>query len=151
MKIIIVGYGKVGSHLAKLLSFEDHQVTVIDVNRSAVEEAVDEYDVIGINGNGASFPIQEEAGVDGCDMFIAVTGNDELNIMSCMVADRSGAKRTIARVRNTDYSGHLLFLQNKLGVDLFPVLSSFPPPPSLKPLPEAGLSWQRSPLPRTVP
>ena len=118
MKIIIVGYGKVGSHLAKLLSFEDHQVTVIDVNRSAVEEAVDEYDVIGINGNGASFPIQEEAGVDGCDMFIAVTGNDELNIMSCMVADRSGAKRTIARVRNTDYSGQLLFLQNKLGIDL---------------------------------
>ncbi len=118
MKIIIVGCGKVGSHLAKLLSIEDHEITVIDINRQSVEEAVNEYDVIGINGNGASFSVQEEAGISRCDMFIAVTGNDELNIMSCMVADRLGAKRTVSRVRNTDYSGQLLFMQNRLGIDL---------------------------------
>ncbi len=118
MKIIICGVGKVGTNLIKLLSEENHDITVIDADRKAVEAAVNDFDVIGFCGNGASFPIQEEAGVSNCDVFIAVSGSDELNIMSCMVASKIGSGKTVARVRNTDYSGQLLFMQNKLGIDL---------------------------------
>ncbi len=118
MKIVIVGAGKVGTNLIKLLSVENHDVTVIDTNRKLVEAAVNDFDVIGYCGNGASFPVQEEAGVSSCDMFIAVTGSDELNIMSCLVADRISGAKTVARVRNTDYSGQLMFMQNKLGIDM---------------------------------
>ncbi len=118
MKIVIVGIGKVGLCLTELLSEENHDVTVIDTDRKQVETAVNDHDVIGICGNGAAFNILEEAGVSGCDVFIAVTGNDELNIMSCMVASKISKAKTVARVRNTDYSEQLLFMQNKLGIDL---------------------------------
>ena len=118
MKIVIVGGGKVGIELVRLLSGEEHDVTVIDTAPKLIETIVNDNDVIGYCGNGASFPVQEEAGVAKCDIFIAVTGSDELNIMSCMVASKTGAKKTVARVRNTDYSGQLLFMQNKLGIDL---------------------------------
>ncbi len=118
MKIIIVGAGKVGTNLIKLLANEKHDITVIDADQRLVSAVVNDYDVIGYCGNGASFPVQEEAGVSDCDVFIAVTGKDELNIMSCMVAGKIGNAKTIARVRNTDYSGQLLFMQNKLGINL---------------------------------
>lgn len=118
MKIVIVGGGKVGVTLTALLSGEGHDVTVIDTAPKLIETVVNSHDVIGYCGNGASFPVQEEAGVARCDVFIAVTGSDELNIMSCMVAEKIGAKRLVARVRNTDYSNQLMFMQNKLGIDL---------------------------------
>lgn len=118
MDIVIVGAGKVGANLTKLLALENHNITVIDQSRRVIETLVNECDVIGYTGNGAAFKAQEETGVAKCDCFIAVTGNDELNIMSCMLASKSGAKRTIARVRNTEYSEQLLFMQNKLGIDL---------------------------------
>lgn len=118
MDIIIVGAGKIGANLTKLLALENHNITVIDFNRRVIEALVNENDVIGYVGNGAAFKTQEETGVLGCDCFIAVTGNDELNIMSCMLAAKSGAKKTIARVRSAEYSDQLLFMQNKLGIDL---------------------------------
>ena len=118
MDIIIVGAGKVGENLTRLLALENHNVTVIDKERDIVEELVNDFDVIGYCGNGAALGTQEETGVKDCDCFIAVTGNDELNIMSCMLAARSGVKKTVARVRSTEYSGQLLFMQNKLGIDL---------------------------------
>lgn len=118
MDIVIVGAGKVGTNLTKLLSLENHNITVVDQNRKVIEGLVNEYDVICYTGNGAAFNTQEEIGVAKCDCFIAVTGNDELNIMSCMLASKCGAKRTIARVRSAEYSDQLLFMQNKLGVDL---------------------------------
>lgn len=118
MKIVIVGAGKVGSNLVNLLSNENHDIVVIDSLHRTVETIVNDYDVIGICGNGGAVAVMEDAGVENCDAFISVTGNDELNIMSCMVAKKLGAKRTVARVRNTDYSGQLLFMHNKLGIDL---------------------------------
>lgn len=118
MDIIIVGAGKVGENLTRLLALENHNVTVIDKERDIVEELANDFDVIGYCGNGAALGTQEETGVSRCDCFIAVTGNDELNIMSCMLASRNGAKKTVARVRSTEYSEQLLFMQNKLGIDL---------------------------------
>ncbi len=118
MDIVIVGAGKVGTNLTRLLASENHNITVVDTGRHIVEELVNDFDVIGYSGNGATFSTQEQINVSKCDCFIAVTGSDELNIMSCMLARNMGAKKTIARVRNTDYSGQLLFMQNKLGIDL---------------------------------
>ena len=80
MNIIIVGGGKVGTTLSELLAKEGHNVTIIDTAPKLVENIVNNQDVIGYCGNGASFPVQCEAGIDKCDVFIAVTGSDELNI-----------------------------------------------------------------------
>ena len=118
MNIIIVGGGKVGVSLTELLSAEGHNVTVIDTVPKLVESIVNDYDVIGYCGNGASYPIQLEAGVSKCDVFIAVIGSDELNIMSCLVAEKLGAKHSIARVRNPEYSLQMDFMRDKLGIDL---------------------------------
>lgn len=118
MNIIIVGGGKVGAALTELLAKEGHDVTLIDTAPKLVENIVNNHDVIGYCGNGASFPVQCEAGIDKCDVFIAVAGSDELNIMSCLVAEKLGAKHSVARVRNPEYSGQMDFLRDKLGVDL---------------------------------
>lgn len=118
MDIVIVGAGKVGANLTKLLALENHNITVVDQSRRVIETLVNENDVIGYLGNGAAFKTQDETGIHKCDCFIAVTGNDELNIMSCMLASKIGAKKTIARVRSAEYSDQLLFMQNKLGIDL---------------------------------
>ena len=103
MNVIIVGGGKVGVMLTGLLSEEGHSVTVIDTASKLVENIVNDYDVMGACGNGATASVLNEAGVSQCDIFIAVTGSDELNIMSCIIASKIGAKHTIARVRNTEY------------------------------------------------
>lgn len=118
MNIIIVGGGKVGTKLTELLAGEGHDVTVIDTAPKLIENIVNNQDVIGYCGNGASFPIQNEAGVAKCDVFISVTGSDELNIMSCLVAEKIGAKHSVARVRNPEYSLQMDFLRDKLGIDL---------------------------------
>ncbi len=118
MNIIIIGAGKVGTTLTALLSKEGHDLTLIDTVPRLVENIVNSHDVIGFCGNGASFPVQSEAGIEKCDVFIAVTGSDELNIMSCLVAEKLGAKHSVARVRNPEYSGQIHFLRDQLGIDL---------------------------------
>ncbi len=118
MNIIIVGSGKVGYALTELLSTEGHDVTVIDTVPSLVENIVNEQDIIGYCGNGASFSVQSEAGIAKCDVFIAVTGSDELNIMSCLIAEKLGAKHAVARVRNPEYSLQIELIHDKLGIDL---------------------------------
>ena len=118
MKIIIVGCGKIGKNLIGLLSEEGHNITVIETEKKLVETIVNDYDVIGLCGNGGSFSVMEEAGVKDADIFVSVTGSDELNIMSCLVAGKLGAKRTIARVRNPEYSAQVPFMREKLGLNL---------------------------------
>lgn len=118
MKIVIAGGGKVGVILTELLSNEGHDVTVIDTAAKTVEAITNNYDVIGFCGNGASFAVQSEAGVAKSDIFIAVTGSDELNIMSCMVARSMGAAHTVARVRSPEYSEQMSFMRDKLGLGL---------------------------------
>ena len=118
MNIIIVGGGKVGTKLTELLAGEGHDITVIDTAPKLIDNIVNNQDVIGYCGNGASFPVQSEAGVEKCDVFISVTGSDELNIMSCLVAEKLGAKHSVARVRNPEYSLQMDFLRDKLGIDL---------------------------------
>lgn len=118
MKIVIVGDGKVGDTLIQYISGEGHSVTVIDTNPALINRVVNQYDVMGITGNGASHSVQVEAGVESADLFIAVADTDELNMVCCMMAKRLGAAHTIARVRDPEYSREMDFLRNYLGIDL---------------------------------
>ncbi len=97
MKIIIVGCGNVGAALAEQLSSEGHDITVIDTREKLVESVSISCDALGIVGNGASFQVQSEAGVEEADLIVAVTGSDELNLLCCLIARKSGGCNTIAR------------------------------------------------------
>ena len=88
LSIIIVGCGKVGTTLVEQLSREGHDITVIDRNRELVQYICDTYDVMGAVGNGASYSVQKEAGIEKTDLIIAVTESDELNLLCCTVAKR---------------------------------------------------------------
>lgn len=116
MKIILVGGGKVGTVLARQLSEEGHNVTVIDTNKPRVEHISEAYDVMGIVGNGASIATLYEAGIEEADVFIAITGSDELNLLCCMFAKKAGHCHTIARVRNPSYSHELEFIKKQTGI-----------------------------------
>ena len=96
MKIIIVGCGNVGITLAEQLSTEGHNITVIDTREQVVESVYNSYDILGVVGNGTSFNIQMEAGVEDADLLVAVTGSDELNLLCCLIARKAGGCHTIA-------------------------------------------------------
>lgn len=118
MNIIIVGCGKVGTSLAERLSAEGHDLVMVDLSPVKVEEVSNRFDAMGIVGNGASFNVQQEAGVEEADLFIAVTGEDELNLLCCLMAKKSGRCQTIARVRNPLYSKEIQFIREQLGISM---------------------------------
>ena len=118
LKIIIVGCGKVGATLTEQLSREGHDITLVDMNAATVEALSNTYDVMGLAGNGASYGVQREAGVEAADLMIAVTGSDELNLLCCTVARKVGNCATIARVRNPDYTEELSYLREQLGLSM---------------------------------
>ncbi len=118
MKIIIVGCGNVGATLAEQLSKEGHDITVIDTREQLVENISTSCDVLGIVGNGASFSVQSEAGVGDADLLIAVTGQDELNLLCCLIAKKAGGCHTIARVGNPVYSREISFIKEELGLSM---------------------------------
>ena len=114
MKIIIVGAGNVGSTLVEQLAHEGHDITIIDIVPQRIQAITDNYDVMGIVGNGASYSLLMEAGIEQADLLIAVTEADELNLLCCTVAKRSGHCAAIARVRMPDYSKEVQYLQEQL-------------------------------------
>ena len=118
MNIIIVGAGKVGTTIADQLSSENHNITIIDLNQKKVEEAEEEFDAMGIVGNGASHQVQVEAGVMDAELLIAVTGSDELNLLCCLIAKKTGDCQTIARVRNPIYSKEVNFIKRQMGLSV---------------------------------
>lgn len=118
MKIIIIGDGKIGSVLAEQLSKEQHAVTLIDRNSAALEQSNNDLDVMVVEGDGTSHEIQKEAGVEQADLVIACTGEDELNLLCCLIAKKLGAAHTIARVRNPKYVEELALIQDDLGLSM---------------------------------
>lgn len=118
LSIIIVGCGKVGLTLVEQLVKEGHDITVIDKRYERIQETTNLYDIMGIVGNGASYSVQMEAGIENTDLIIAVTDSDELNLLCCTVAKRVGNCAAIARVRNPDYSEEVVYLREKLGLVL---------------------------------
>lgn len=117
MKIIIVGDGKVGLALTRQLSREDHDVTVIDSNPK-VNSTLEQYDVMIVNGNGASLETLRQAGIEDADLVIAATSSDEINMLCCITAKKFGNVHTIARVRNPDYTEQLVKLREEFGLSL---------------------------------
>ncbi len=118
LKIIIVGAGNVGSTLVEQLAHEGHDITIIDIVARKIQAITDNYDVMGIIGNGASYSVLMEAGIEQADLMIAVTEADELNLLCCTVAKRVGRCAAIARVRMPDYSKEVQYLQEQLGLAL---------------------------------
>ena len=118
MKIIVIGCGKIGKTIIEHVSKEGHSLVIVDNNREKVEELIERYDVMGVVGNGASLDIQEEAGVKFADLVIAVTPEDEINILVSMVAKKLGASSTIARVRNPEYLRPTKLMQEELGLSM---------------------------------
>lgn len=118
MKVVIIGSGKVGSNISRALSNENHDVTVIDVKKTALERIQDTQDIMCIEGNGADISVLREANVDRAGLYIATTPNDELNLLSCLLAKKMGAGRTMSRVRNPVYFGQVDILKEDLGLSM---------------------------------
>jgi len=118
MKIIVVGCGKVGSALAAQLSEEGHDVSVVDKNPQVVNDVSSNYDVMGIVGNGGSYSVQKELGVEEADLLIAASDSDELNLLCCLIAKKAGGCSTIARVRNPIYNSEIGFIRDELGLSM---------------------------------
>lgn len=116
MNIIILGAGKVGEAIAKDLADEQHDITLIEKDEKRFESMMNQYDIKGIAGNGASYEILEEASVEEADVFLAVTENDELNMIACVLANNMGAKETVARVRNPEYANLSNLMSRSLGI-----------------------------------
>ena len=118
MKIVLVGGGKVGFALCRSLVAEKHDVVLIEQNEAVLNHIVSRFDIMGLLGNGADFTILEQAGVQECDIFIALTEYDEVNMISAVLAKKMGAKETIVRVRNPEYSNAYFKEKNILGFSL---------------------------------
>ncbi|HCW52399.1 MAG TPA: Trk system potassium transporter TrkA [Clostridium sp.] len=118
MNIIIVGAGKVGYTLAKNLSDENDNITIIDNKISALEHINNNLDVMCVKGNCTSLKVLNEAGIGEADLLISVTNSDELNMLCSLAGKKLGAKHTIARVRNPGYDEDITLLTEAVGINL---------------------------------
>lgn len=116
MKIVLIGVGKMGTEIVKHVCHENHEVIVIDNDANVIEDIINKYDVMGINGNGVSYEVQKTAGVDKADLFIAVTESDEANMLACLIARKLGTKYTIARVRDFEYTKQIELMTGALEI-----------------------------------
>ncbi len=119
MKIIVVGCGKIGATIIENLVAEGHDVTAVDLNSAVVSDMVELYDCMGICGSGTDYDTLKECSVGDCELFVAVTGSDEFNMLSCFMAKRMGASHTIARIRSPQYNDQNLgFMRKQLGLSM---------------------------------
>lgn len=118
MKIVIIGDGKVGHKLTVQLSEENYDIVLIDQNEGKLKEALNQLDIFCITGNGADVLVQKQADVPHADLVIACASTDELNMLSCLLAKRLGAKHTIARVRNPVYYRQMDLLKEDLHLSM---------------------------------
>jgi trk system potassium uptake protein TrkA len=120
MKILIIGAGAVGFSIAKQLSKEGHDISVVDENPKLIRKITEKLDVSVIAGNGTSPSVLEAAGVQEAHMVLAVTTSDEVNIVACILASKygNGKKIKIARIRNSEFTGNKsIFKHNGFCVD----------------------------------
>ncbi len=103
MKIVIAGAGEVGTHLAKLLSNEEQDITVVDSDGEKLSVLDSNYNLLTCQGSPTSFATLRQAGVEGCDLFIAVTPFETRNIIACAIAKSLGASKTVARIDNYEF------------------------------------------------
>lgn len=118
MNIIIVGCGRVGRSIAEQLNSEGHSITVIDQREDAFDKLSDTQNIMALLGNGATYDVLREADVKNCDLLIAVTAADELNLYTCLLAKNAGVPSTIARVRNPGYINDINYVKEDLKLSL---------------------------------
>ena len=118
MKIVVIGCDKIGSSVVELLIKDGHEICVVDIESKRVQRACDIYEITGIVGNGASYDVQKKAGVDKCDVMIACTNIDEVNILCCLVAKDLGALHTVIINNNEDYYEQIENLRERFNIDL---------------------------------
>lgn len=118
MKIIVVGDGKVGFAIAKQLDQEGHDITVVENKANVLSSTMNRLDIVGVQGNGASLDSLLEARVSSSDLLIAATSTDEVNIICCLLAKKLGARHTIARIRNPEYSNTVRVIKDELGLSM---------------------------------
>ena len=118
MNIIIAGGGKVGGTVAEHLSEEGHSVTIIDTSDAALERLSNQLDVMCLKGNCVSRDVLLEAGAKDCEVFIAATASDEINLLCCHCAHGLGVPYTVARVRGAEYASDLDTLKRDLGITM---------------------------------
>ena len=118
MKIIILGVGKVGESLVENFTREGHDITILDKKEDIVSRIVNRYDVNGIVGSGIEHVNLINSGVNGADLFIACTSRDEINVLTCVLAKKLGASKTIARVRDRELFKEMGSMKEILGIDL---------------------------------
>ncbi|MBK8050460.1 MAG: NAD-binding protein [Anaerolineales bacterium] len=118
MRIIIVGAGDVGFQLARRLSREQHDITVIDPNENRVRQASEQLDVAALVGTGSNYQVLRAAGIERADVLAAVSDVDEVNLLACQLAKASDVGVKIARVRNADFTRpDFILTPDQLGVD----------------------------------
>lgn len=119
MDVVIVGAGEVGHHLAELLSSESHRVTVIDPDAVQIQRLSESLDVQAVVGDGTQADVLTRCGSAKADLFIAVTSDDHVNMLSCVLASRLGAKRRILRLKDIrPLEGYRYFYKHSLGFDV---------------------------------
>ena len=118
MKVVVIGNGKVGRSIVEHICEEGHEVVVIDNDSEVIEDVIDEFDVMGVVGNGGSYDVLKEAGVGKADLVVATTASDETNILACLVSQKIGAEATVARVRSYEYSNQLKIIRDGLGITM---------------------------------
>lgn len=119
MNIIIVGCGKVGYTLAQQLRQEEHAITMVDTDRERLEQAVGQLDIQAVQGNGTSYRILVDAGLEHADLLIAVTDHDARNMLSCLIAKKAFPDiQVIARVRDPSYYEDIDFIKGGLGLSM---------------------------------
>src|SRR6056297_616091 len=118
MRIIVIGAGKVGYKIAEILSKDLHDVVVIDNDKEVIRKVNDTLDVLTIESNGLIGKPFEQIGLNRKDIVVAVTDNDEGNMMVCLSAKHLSAGKTIARIRNPEYEKDLDLYKKELDIDL---------------------------------
>lgn len=127
MKIIIAGAGAVGTHLAKLFSLENHDITLIDEDMGRLMDIGNDFDILTLNDDPSSIHVIHDAGARNADLFIAVTPDEAHNLTICMLAKQLGAKQTVARVNNHEYaleSNRELFSQTGVDSIIYPEMAA---------------------------
>ncbi|MCH7753656.1 Trk system potassium transporter TrkA [candidate division KSB1 bacterium] len=119
MRIIIIGGGEVGFHLAKIFSKEGHQIVMIEPDREKISRVEESLDIMAVQGSGSSVETLVEAGIKDAKLVIAVSAIDEVNIIACMLAEKFGVPQKIARVRNQEFTNpNAVLTPKQLGIDM---------------------------------
>lgn len=114
MNIILVGVGKISNNLVRSLSKYGHSITIIDLNKDVLKQIIDEVDCMGIVGNSVVKSVLEDANINSTDVLIATTASDEINMLTCLLANKFNNLKTIARIRNPEYTNEINYLKEQL-------------------------------------